>query len=269
MQAFDRVIRKAEVGLRVSEPRRSRILLEMASDLEDLYQEYRARGVGEEEARERAVRLLGASPEVLAELGREHGRRAAGLLDRLAGTGGTRLERVLLVLTAGLAVAGGAVGVTVSRVVTDSPWSWALLALLGAGAWTIAAQAIALFVRPERLRAHPTEQLRGLLGLAAACLTVSALGAMVTFITVAHAVVYASASSTYLWDRVASAAGLSALGVTVALILAGSWLLLRRRARAIEDAREALRSVLSPTFAASDSSDPDLNVHIPTQEGIR
>lgn len=269
MQAFDRFLRKVEAGLRVPEPRRSRIVLEMASDLGDLYREYRARGLGEEEARERAVLLLGASPEVLAALGREHGSRVAGLLDRLAGTGAPRLERVLVVLTAGLAVVGGAAGVTASGTVARSAWSWGLLALLGAGAWTIAARAMALFVRPDRLGARPTEELRGLLGLAAACLTVSVLGTLVTLRMVAHAVVYESAPSTYVWSRVASAAGLSALGLTAALLLSGAWLLLRRRARSIEEAREALRSVLLPTLAAWDASWPSLDVHVPAKEDIR
>jgi hypothetical protein len=269
VQAFDRFLRKAEAGLRVPEPRRSRILLEMASDLEDLYQEYRARGLGEEEARERAIRLLGASPEVLAELGREYGSRVAGLLDRLAGAGAPRLERVLLVLTAGLAVLGGAVGVTASGTVGGSPWSWGLLALLGAGAWTIASRAIALFVRPEGLGARPTEDLMGLLGLAAGCLTVSALGTLATLSVVAHAIVYESAPPTYVWTQVASVAGLSALGLTAALLLSGAWLLLRRRARTIEDAREALRSVLSPTLAASDASRSSVDVHVPSKEDIR
>jgi len=269
VEAFGRVLRKAEAGLRVPEPQRSRMLLEMAADLDDLYHEYRGRGLGEEEARERAVRLLGASPQVLAELGRQHGSRVAGLLDRLAGAGGPRLERMLLVLTAGLAVAGGAVSVTTSRVVAGSLWSWGLLALFGAGAWTIAARGIALFVRPEELGARPTERLRGLLGLAAASLTVSAFSALVTLSTVLNALVHVSAPSGEIWGRMASAAGLAALGLTAALLLGGCWLLLRRRARAIEDAREALRSVLSPMFGASDSSYHGFDVHAPTQEGVR
>lgn len=262
MSAFDHVLRRAEAELGVPEPRRSRILLEMASDLEDLYGTYRERGLGEEEARERAVRLLGASPEVLAELRREHGSRMAGLLDRLAGGRAHRLESVLLALAAGLAVAGGGYGVAASGIVAEpSRWVWAVAALAAGGIGLIGARALALFVRPARLGPRPVEGLRALPGLAAACLTVSALGSLVELSAVARAAEHAAASPGLLWRRLSAAAGLSALGLTVALLLAGGWLLLRKRARAVEAAREALRDVLSGVLGARPGADRDDGPH--------
>ncbi len=188
MEVFERVLRRAEAGLRVPEPRRSRILLEMASDLEDLYRSYRERGLDEEEARERAVRLLGASPEVLAEMGRTHGSRMAGVLDRVAGAGAHRLESALVVLVAALAAAVGAYAVWRSPVAAEpSPWTWAVLALAGLGAGAGLAHGLALFVRPRRITAHPVASLRVLPGLAMACLTTSALGALVVLAGIAGA----------------------------------------------------------------------------------
>ena len=262
MAAFDRVLRRAEAGLGVPEPRRSRILLEMASDLEDLYGTYRERGLGEEEARERAVRLLGASPEVLAELRREHGSRMAGLLDRLAGGRAHRLESALLALATGVAVAGGGYGVAASGVVAGpSPWTWAVLVLAGLGAWTIAGRILALFVRPERLGPRPVEELRFLPGLAAACLTVSGLGSLVTAASVADAIERGGSVSALLWGELSAAIGLLVLGLLLMLLLTGAWLLLRRRARAIEEARAALREALAGILGPRARSGNDVQLH--------
>ncbi|HKK26706.1 MAG TPA: hypothetical protein VKB18_01360 [Gemmatimonadota bacterium] len=262
MSAFDHVLQRAEAELGIPEPRRSRILLEMASDLEDLYGTYRERGLGEAEARERAVRLLGASPEVLTELRREHGSRMAGLLDRLAGDRAHRLESALLALAAGLAVAGGGYGVAASGVVADpSPWVWAVAALAAGGIGLVGARALALYVRPARLGPRPVEALRVVVGVAAACLTVSALGSLVELSAAAGAAQRAASPPDLLWRRLSAAAGLSALGLTVALLLAGGWLLLRKRARAIEQAREALRDVLSGVLGAPPGADRDDGPH--------
>ncbi|MDP2478910.1 MAG: permease prefix domain 1-containing protein [Candidatus Palauibacterales bacterium] len=246
MEVFERVLRRAEAGLRVPEPRRSRILLEMASDLEDLYRSYRERGLDEEEARERAVRLLGASPEVLAELGRTHGSRMAGVLDRVAGAGAHRLESALVVLVAALAAAVGAYAVWRSPVAAEpSPWTWAVLALAGLGAGAGLAHGLALFVRPRRITAHPVASLRVLPGLAMACVTASALGGLVVLAGIADAAEHGRSGSAVLWHGIAQAAGLGTLGLTSALVLAGVWLLLRRRARAVERARAAVREALA------------------------
>lgn len=270
MSAFDHVLRRAEAELGVPEPRRSRILLEMASDLEDLYGTYRERGLGEEEARERAVRLLGASPEVLAELRREHGSRMAGLLDRLAGGRAHRLESALLALATGVAVAGGAYGVAASGVVADpSPWTWLVLVLAGLGAWTVAGRILALYVRSERLGPRPVEELRAVLGLAAACLTGSGLGALVALASLADAIEHGSVAPALLWWRLSGAAGLLALGLVLALLLAGGWLLLRKRARAVEEARAALREVMAAIPGPRSAAESDDGLHFSEQGGAR
>jgi hypothetical protein len=217
----------------------------MASDLEDLYRSYRERGLDEEEARERAVRLLGASPQVLAEMGRTHGSRMAGVLDRVAGAGAHRLESALVVLVAALAAAVGAYAVWRSPVAAEpSPWTWAVLALAGLGAGAGLAHGLALFVRPRRITAHPVASLRVLPGLAMACLTTSALGALVTVAGIAGAAEHSRTGPEALWHGIAKAAGLGTLGLTSALVLAGVWLLLRKRARAVEGARDAVRVAL-------------------------
>lgn len=244
MEVFEPILRRAESELRVPEPSRSRILLEMASDLDDLYREYRAGGLAEEEARERSVRLLGASSEVISELHRTHASRVAGLLDRLGGAQSSRLESSLVLLTALMVVVGGSYGVFGSSVMAyPTAWSWAVLLLAGTGVWITAAHALALYVRPERLGPCPTEALRALPAIAATCLTTAVVGALVTLIAPAAAGRGSAPSFMVLWRRIGYAAGLSATGLTAALGLCGAWLVLRRRSRDIEEAWRAIRAV--------------------------
>lgn len=270
MEAFDRVLRRAEAESRVPEPQRSRILLEMASDLEDLYHSYRDRGLGEVEARERAVRLLGASPDVLAELGRTHGSRVAGVLDRLAGAGAHRLESALLTLVAALAVAGATYAVWRSPVTAEpSAWTWAVLALAGLGLWAVLARGLSLFVRPERIASHPTTSLRVVPGLAMACLTTSGLGSLVALAGVADAAERGRTGAALVWHGIAQAAGLATLGLTAALVLSGAWLLLRRRARAVERAREVVRAALADDVTPLSTRGWGQELRISTEEGDR
>jgi hypothetical protein len=242
----------------------------MASDLEDLYRSYRDRGLGEEEAGERAVRLLGASPDVLAELGRTHGSRMAGVLDRVAGAGAHRLESALVVLVGALAAAAGAYAVWRSPVAAEpSAWTWAVLALAGLGAGTVLAQGLALFVRPGRIGAHPVARLRVLPGLAMACVTASALGGLVVLAGVADAAEHGRSGPVVLWHGIAQAAGLGTLGLTSALVLAGVWLLLRRRARAVEQARAAVWEALTDGIGPSPGSPRGRELRTPTEGDIR
>ena len=72
MDRFAPVLDRVSRGLALPEPERSRVVEEMTSDLEGLYEAYRERGMSEEEAVRRAEKALAASAETLAELSRIH-----------------------------------------------------------------------------------------------------------------------------------------------------------------------------------------------------
>src|SRR5690606_35725403 len=125
MADFAHVLQRVEGRLRAPEPQRSRILLEMAQDLEALYGEYLARGYSEGESRARAEALLASSEEALEMLDGVHTSVAARLLRRLSAPG-ARGERRLLTLLGSFAVLAGsyplfAAGLPYTRAINLAP----------------------------------------------------------------------------------------------------------------------------------------------------
>lgn len=96
MSRFAAVLNRARDRLLIPEPSRSRILLEMAADLEDSYQFYRSQGLDEVEASQRAEEAFGTSDEALRHLARIHESGGGGIGDRISGQVGRPWEKVLL-----------------------------------------------------------------------------------------------------------------------------------------------------------------------------
>ena len=78
MNRFAHVLKHAEDRLRAPEPARTRILLEMAADLEDGYRHYLERGLDEADAARRAEEAFSTSDETLRLLERVHQRSYGG-----------------------------------------------------------------------------------------------------------------------------------------------------------------------------------------------
>lgn len=96
MKRFAEVLKRAREELTVPEPSRTRILLEMAADLEDSYQFYRSRGLDEAEATRRAEEAFGTSDEALRHLAKIHESGVGSIGDRISGQVGGPWEKLLL-----------------------------------------------------------------------------------------------------------------------------------------------------------------------------
>lgn len=240
MGRFDRVLRRAERRLEAPEPERSRILTEMALDLEDLYRSYRDRGLGEAEARRRAETWLAPSPAALESLQTVHRPAFDRFLDRLGGTTRGRVELGLVALVSLLAVGGGVLSVLRSGALpASSPGLW-IVAALGVGGLAVGlSQGFALFVRGERPGPGWRRRIRRVLAASAAAALAGLLAGVVR-LTVTLAPPEAEISST-LWAQVATASGVAAVGLSASLLLALLWLVLRARAAVVVRARRELR----------------------------
>jgi len=133
MSKFAGVLNTARDRLRVSEPARSRILLEMAADLEDSYQHFLSRGSDEAEAQRLAEEAFGTSDEALAHLSRIHAAGKGSAADRLLNQIGAWWARILLVVILGFEILIGV------RLLTDqafylfvSPFLWPIGVLAAA-----------------------------------------------------------------------------------------------------------------------------------------
>lgn len=177
MSRFAHVLKQAGDQLRVPEPTRSRILLEMAADLEDSYRHYLAQGLDEDEAMRRAEEAFATSDEAVRHLSRIHGRGIGSAADRLFLQIGTVWSKLLMVVLLGFEI------LLAVRVLSDrwffvhpSPFLWPVAALaLAAFLFTIW-KLVQIFSRP----AADVRRLRTGLGLplffAGASLAVAGLG---------------------------------------------------------------------------------------------
>ncbi len=107
MNRFRDLLREIFVKLDLPQPEKSRILIEIASDLEDAYRYYLERGHADEEAARMAMERFSLSDEALAELAKIHQSTFRRFLGRLSEQAQSRWERLLLavivIVVAGLA----------------------------------------------------------------------------------------------------------------------------------------------------------------------
>ena len=238
MSRFAGVLKRVSDGLDLPQPTRSRILLEMASDLEDLYDHHRAQGLDEEEAARRAEEAFVASDEALKHLGRIH-EAAGGFTDRVARQAGTWWEKALLVvwLLSVIAVAG-AVITRVHFFVIISPFTWPIVALAAAAfvftLWRL--YTLRKPLDPRRLRSG----LGFLLFLAAASLMLAVCGFFYHLRWYAFQTWQGSPETVFMmfgnWTLAISA--LMIIGLLTAIFAALAWFLLVNLVARIEN-REA------------------------------
>ena len=129
MSRFAGVLKRISDGLDLPQPTRSRILLEMAGDLEDLYEHHRDQGLDEEEALQRAEEAFVASDEALKHLARIH-ETSGGLTDRVTRQVGSWWEKILLLIwLVAVILVAGAVITKVHFFVIISPFVWPIVGL--------------------------------------------------------------------------------------------------------------------------------------------
>jgi len=98
MNRFADVLNQARDRLDIPEPSRTRIVLEMAADLEDSYRYFLDQGHEEAEATRLAKEAFGTSEEALRHLSKVHGSGIGGMADRVSGQAGQVWARILLVV---------------------------------------------------------------------------------------------------------------------------------------------------------------------------
>lgn len=245
MERFAPVLRRVDRELEVRDPERSRILLELAGDLEELYRAYRSRGCSEEEARRRAEAWLAPDEASLGGLRRLHTPLAGRLLDSLSDVARSRLETAAFTVLALGAVAAGLWGLRDTGVLwPPRPAAAAVLAVGGAGLALAARRAVRLFLSAGP--ASGTTAPGTLPVLAAGSIVAGALGASLELASGLVSVAAggaATGTTRILWDAVGTAAGTAALGVIVAMVLGLAWFWLAARLRLVRSARAELREI--------------------------
>ena len=247
MKDFSSLLRHVAVRLPVPEPTRSRILLEIATDMEDLFHHLVDGGMEEEGALTAVTEQFDLSDEALRELAQIHTSPISCSLDGLSGQARSTWERVILGLVSLFVISGLLGGLFFQPTLFQdaSPLAYGLVVILalglGVGVW----KAFALF-RPGRSPGPiPRKGLRALPGLSLLLLLLGFSGIWVELYRSALSIRGApllALRDLVEWLHLASATLVVAL--SGALLTALLWFFLENRAAYLEE--KAARTLLEP-----------------------
>ncbi len=131
MTDFAPHLRALSTGLMVPEPNRSRILLEVASDMEDLLEHYLAKGMDRDQAVATVQEHFDLSEEALRELTRVHASPFQQSLEGISGQARKGWERAVLLLVGLFVLPGLVFPLAKPAVLVDAgPLAWGLIPTL-------------------------------------------------------------------------------------------------------------------------------------------
>jgi hypothetical protein len=238
MSQFTPLIREISERLCVPQPARSRIILEIAADLEDLYGHYLARGMAPEEAAARSRATLELSDEALASLIRIHEPPLRRFLERFSEQARSLWERVTLIVVALCVVA-----LTVSELLTTHTLAsggrfvWPLAAITVAAVLIALVKIYTLYIKQEHDLHRLRRGLDPLLFLATSSLAVGLFGLIVEiFVTARHIVSNIDWAQLNLIDCLIRISVMSMFSMVVAIAIGVAWFVLLSKVQRIERA---------------------------------
>jgi hypothetical protein len=236
MNRFSDILTTTASRLTVPEPAHSRILLELAADMEDLFRAYVEKGHLEDEARAAVREHFDLSDEALRELARVHDTPIQGILNGLSSHAQSNWERlVLAVLVVGASLLLGRVVLQEGVIGASSVFVWPVvitaLVALGFGVAT----GRRLFLGADSGLRTPSRGIGRILGLAVLQVFLGMVGIWVELYGGALAIQEAPREAlVHLvgWLETASATMTITLGLALGTALL--WFLLAGQARRIE-----------------------------------
>jgi hypothetical protein len=238
---FPELLGVLQQKLVLPQPARSRVLLEIADDLEGLYQHYKNAGLDDEAARRRTVEGMDLAPEVLTDLIEIHTSPYERFLDGLSERARSRWERGLLVALSAFVCFLLALAVRAGPVFSQAnAFIWPVLVCLGIGIVLSLERVYVLFLRKVYRAREARRGLSVLLSMSAAQIALGIAGIWLDLFRVSKA---ASSDPSRLggmgMEWMIGGTALMLVSVGGAIVLAMWWFVLASRAAAIEE-EEAL-----------------------------
>ena len=236
MKRFRKTLIEINRKLDLPQPDKSRILLEIASDLEEAYLHLVDRGMDPETAEAETLSRFDLSDQVVEELIKLHQSPVRRLLGRISEQARNKLERFLLICTLlVIAIFSGREVLSADIYRNAGPFVWPVLA---AAALT-AALAIYHFYRLYIKKEHAVRKLRA--GLAALLLTVGAClltGIYGTLYEMSRTMARIIKDVDQTWGFIAACgikcSALGIISIMAAVISAVIWYILMDKVRRIE-----------------------------------
>lgn len=237
---FVPALRRISAELVLPEPARSRVLLEMAADLEALYEHFRAMGLPEDEALERAGERLLASSEAIDGLVRLHTTAYQRLVSHAVSA--VRSGFDLLLFVAGvlpLLVMSVFVVLEYSLALSGGPMRWTMLVLGGAVAGLATRKAHQILIIGERAPGRLNRGVPILLLLAAVTPVVGCIGFLVSIASIPNGLARGGAPLVVL-APVVEAGSVFASSILLGMAAAVVWYVIVKRVARIEKEESAL-----------------------------
>lgn len=128
MKLFTSLLKKINDRLILPQPLKSRILIEMAGDMDDLYEFYRKKGLNEKEAIQKTEEKFDMTDEALSELLQVHQSVFRKAMNRISEQAQTRWERTFLaVILLLIAVFSGREILSIQFFLQASKFIWPIL----------------------------------------------------------------------------------------------------------------------------------------------
>lgn len=190
MTRFAPLIRATSDHLDLPQPIKSRVLLEMAADMEDLYEYYREQEVSSELAALKVTEEFTFSDEALRRLIQVHASPYRQLMDSLSERTRALWERAMFfILTAFVAVVTMEVTMTAQPFSDASPLIWLVVALGAAGLIIAILRVYTLYIKKD----HDVRRLRrgldALIGIAVFSVVIGHYTVLVEMYRIARAVI--------------------------------------------------------------------------------
>jgi hypothetical protein len=241
MNRFREILVKTSDRIDLPQPVKSRILLEIAADLSDIYDESVGRGMSDEEARRRAVELCDLSDEALGDLVRIHETPIRRLLGSLSDQARTRWEKALLItLILFIAAYSGREILTTRLFTTASVFVWPVVAAAFYSLVMMLINFYRLYIRkehdPRRVRSGPV----GILAAGCVCLLIGLAGLSFEFYRTARSIAADTEGALgYIVEWAISCSAMLIVALLAAIAAGIAWFVLDNRARRMEAAETA------------------------------
>jgi hypothetical protein len=238
---FRDVLQRASDRIELPQPVKSRILLEIAADLGDMYDECLERGMSSEEAEHRAIELCDLSDEALQDLVRVHETTLRRFLGSLSEQARSKWERTLLVaLIVFIAVYSGREVLTTRLFSTASGFVWPVVAVAFYALIMTLVNVYRLFIRkhhdPRRFHSGPV----GILAAGCVCLLIGFAGLSFELFRTARSIAADTAGALeYIVGWTLSCSAMLIVALLAAIFSGIAWFILANRARMIEAAETA------------------------------
>lgn len=241
MNRFTPLLKNINEKLDLPQPRKSRILLEIAADLEDLFNLYRAKGFSESEAMATAEEKFAVSDEAIAQLVQIHESAFRRFMDKLSEQAKTRWERIGFLLILLLIVAFSSKQILTFQFFTSaSKFIWVVCGCSFGVIILSIAKFYSLYIKRDYHVNSLRNKLPGLLFFASGSLLIGAYGFFIELYFLANKIIiHPERSFFFTIDWLAKSCALIVFSLLVALFTVLIWFVFYNKVKKIEQAEVA------------------------------